>query len=76
MLGDASRGGCQAAQSRSLVSVAGSPCQDDQEHPIGLGICWALHLRAENEQLLTKQHVFGDKIRLGAGKIREQPAYK
>lgn len=54
-----------------LFPVAGSPCQDDQEQPIRLGRCWALHLTAENEQRLSKEHVFGDEISPGTSKIGE-----
>ncbi len=42
---------------------------NDQEHSIGLGTGWTLHLTAEDDQLLTKQGIFGDEFRLGAGKI-------
>ena len=31
-----------------LFPVSGSPRQDEQEHPIGPGESWALHLTAKN----------------------------
>ena len=54
-----------------LFPTADSPREDDQEHAIGLGTGWTLHLAAEDDQLLTKQRIFGKELRPGAGKIRE-----
>jgi hypothetical protein len=43
-----------------LFPAMGSPCEQDQEQPIRPGTRWALDLTAENDQLLTKQRVFGE----------------
>jgi hypothetical protein len=40
-----------------------------QENAISLGIRWTLHVTAKDDELLTKQRVFGDKFRPGTGKI-------
>jgi len=52
----------------------GSPRKRDQEHPIRPGRRWALHLTAEDDQLLAKQRIFGEKVSLGVGKISERCA--
>jgi hypothetical protein len=52
-----------------LFPTAGRPCEQYQEHAIGLGTRWALHPTAEDNQLLTKQGVFGQEFSPGTGQI-------
>jgi hypothetical protein len=49
--------------------MADSSREHDQDHAIILGTCWALHLTAEDDQLLTKERIFGNEFRLGTGEI-------
>ena len=55
-----------------LFPTAGSPCEQHQKYLIRPGTHWALHLTAQNDELLTKQGVFCDEVRLGAGQIGER----
>lgn len=64
-----SQEGVRLDNQERLFPTAGSPCKDDQEQPIGLGTNWALHLTAENGELLTEQGVLSDEFRTGAGQI-------
>jgi hypothetical protein len=57
-----------------LFPVPGSPREHGQEQSIRPGTRWALDLTAENDHLLTKQRVFGEKVSPGAGKISERCA--
>lgn len=57
---------------KRLFPPAGCPREYNQDHPICLGAGWALHLAAEDDELLTKQGVFGNEFRLGTGKIGER----
>jgi hypothetical protein len=52
-----------------LFPTAGSPREQHQEQTISLGTGWALHLTAKDNQLLTKQGVFGHEVSPGAGQI-------
>ena len=52
-----------------LFPVPGGPREDDQEQPIGPGTRCALHLTAEDDQLLTEQRVLGDEFSPGASQI-------
>src|SRR5262249_2509107 len=52
-----------------LCPVPDGSREHDQEQPIGPGTRWALHLTAEDHELLTEQRVLGDEFSSGAGHI-------
>ena len=52
-----------------LFPVLGGPREQDQEKSIGPGTCWALDLTMEDDQLLTKQRIFGDECSPAPGQI-------
>lgn len=54
-----------------LFPSLGRSREHDQEDAIHPGTLWALHLTAENKELLTEQGIFGDEFSPGAGKIGE-----
>ena len=54
-----------------LFPTASSPCEEEQENPIRLGTGGAFDLKVENDELLTKQHVFGNEFCPGASQITE-----
>ena len=52
---------------KRLFPVPDGSREYDQKQPIGPGTCWALHLTAEDDQLLAQQRVFGNEFCPGAG---------
>jgi hypothetical protein len=52
-----------------LLPVPSSPRKQQQEEPVDLGTHWALHLTAKDNQLLTKQSVFGHEFSPSADQI-------
>jgi len=52
---------------KSLFPPAHGPCEQYQEHSLGLDTRWALRLTAEDDQLLTEQRVFGNEFQTWCG---------
>jgi hypothetical protein len=61
--------GIRLHKEKRLFPVPDGSREYDQEEPIGPGICWALHLMVEDDQLLAQQRVLGNKVCPGACQI-------
>jgi len=54
-----------------LFPCPNEPSQQDQEHAIGPGERWPLHLPFEDDELLSQERNFGEELRLASAQIGE-----
>jgi len=54
-----------------LLPSSSHPSQQDEEDAIGFGVCRPFHLPPEDDQRLSQEGIFGEKLGLASAKIAE-----
>jgi len=56
---------------QSLLPASNQPGQQDQEHAIGPGDWWPVHLSLEDDELLAQEGIFRQKLGRASAKVGE-----